>query len=165
MPVTTKERLIAAMEAYNAGDERRIDHARKVTAWAETIMASEGGDPDIVIAAGVLHDIGIHEAERRHGSAAGHYQEMEGPPVARDILRELGFAPEAIEEICDIIAHHHSPGKVTTANFKALYDADWMVNLGDEFDISDRTKLETIIERVFLTGTGKRLAREQYLQG
>lgn len=155
---------MAAMEAYNAGDERRIEHAKKVTARAERLMASEGGDPEIIIAAGVLHDIGIHEAERKHGSSAGHYQELEGPPVARRILEELGFAPDAISEICEIIGHHHSPGIITTVNFQVLSDADWLVNLNDEYDIRDRKKLATIIDRVFLTEAGRQTAREQYLQ-
>jgi HD superfamily phosphodiesterase len=163
VPLTAKEQLIAVMEAYFGEDARRIDHARKVTGWAEQIMAAEGGDPDVVIAAGVLHDIGILEAERKHGSTAGRYQELEGPPIARELLTTLGYAPGIVDEICDIIAHHHSPGVIATVNFKVLYDADWMVNLGDEYDIRDRAKLGAIIDRVFLTGTGKKLARERYL--
>jgi hypothetical protein len=152
------------MEAYFGTDARRVDHARKVTGWAERIMAGEGGDERIIIAAGVLHDIGIKEAERKYGSAAGNLQEREGPPVAREILTGLGVPAAVIDEICDIIAHHHSPGVLTTTNFKVLYDADWMVNLRDEYDIRDRGKLATIIDRVFLTGTGKALARQLYLQ-
>jgi len=163
VPLTTKERLLAAMEAYLGDDARRIDHAKKVTGYAERIMADEGGDPDIIIGAGVLHDIGIHEAERKYGSAAGHLQEREGPPVARGMLEGLGITPDAIDEICDIIAHHHSPGTLRTTNFKVLCDADWLVNLADEYDIRDRDKLGVIIGRVFLTETGRRLARERYL--
>ena len=45
-----------------------------------------------------------------------------------------------------------------------LYDADWLVNLRDDYDISDRKKLATIIDRVFLTESGKALARRVYLQ-
>ncbi len=113
--------------------------------------------------AAVLHDIGIHDAERKHDSTAGSYQEKEGPPIARQILTSLGFPLDQIGEICEIIAHHHSPGKITARNFGALYDADWLVNLRDEFDIQDRNKLSHIIERVFLTSSGKTLAREIYL--
>ncbi|MFQ5925757.1 MAG: phosphohydrolase, partial [Dehalococcoidia bacterium] len=69
-----------------------------------------------------------------------------------------------IVEICEIIAHHHSPGKIDTKNFKILYDADWLVNLRGEHDIQDRVKLAKVIERVFLTEGGKALAREIYLQ-
>jgi len=159
-----KVALIKAMESYFDGDTKRIDHARKVTEYAEKLLEGEGGDYFIVIGAAVLHDIGIHEAERKHGSASGKYQEIEGPPIAREILTELGFVYEQIEEICDIIAYHHSIGPMrSNGNFRILYDADWLVNLGDEYNIQDTEKLNTIIEKVFLTKSGKSLAKKVYL--
>ncbi|MDP3880423.1 MAG: HD domain-containing protein [Dehalococcoidales bacterium] len=159
-----KEALIGAMEAYFQGDARRISHARQVTACAEELLEKDGGDYPVVIGAAVLHDIGIHAAEEKYGSTAGHYQEREGPPIARRILNGLGFAQEQTDEICQIIAHHHSPGKIDSRNFKILYDADWLVNLKDEYDIQDRRKLSGIINRVFLTESGRMLARNIYLQ-
>lgn len=151
------------MTDYFSDDVRRIGHALKVTAHAEALMLTEGGDYRVVIAAAVLHDIGIHAAEAKHGSSGGKFQEIEGPPIAREILMRLGFAAEATAEICDIIGHHHSPGKIDTLNFKILYDADWLVNLADEYDIKDRAKLEKIVARVFLTAAGRSRAAEIYL--
>jgi HD superfamily phosphodiesterase len=161
---TSREALLQAMEAYFGKDTKRINHARRVTAYAEKLMNLEGGDYPVVIGAAVLHDIGIHEAERKHGSTGGKFQEIEGPPIAREILLRLGYDEKTIEEICEIIAHHHSPGKINTVNFKVLYDADWLVNLGDEYDIRDKKKLATIIEAVFLTASGRSIARETYLK-
>ncbi len=158
-----KESLVKAMEAYFKNDVRRINHARRVTEYAEEILSREGGEYPVVIGAAVLHDIGIHQAQRKYGSTGGKYQEKEGPPIARRILTGLGFAQNQIEEICEIIAHHHSPGKINTRNFKILYDADWLVNLKDECDIRDKDKLSNIIEKIFLTPSGKALARELYL--
>lgn len=158
-----KAALLAAMEAYFDGDTRRINHARKVTEYAEQLWQKESGDYQIVVGAAVLHDIGIHQAEKKYGSSSGKYQEIEGPPIARNILTNLGFAPEQIEAICEIIAHHHSPGKITTTDFSVVYDADWLVNLKDEYDIRDQGKLNSIINNVFLTQSGKELAREIYL--
>lgn len=158
-----KEALIDAMVSYFNGDARRIDHARKVTEYAQKLLESERGDYSIVIGAAVLHDIGIHEAERKYGSTSGKYQEIEGPPIAAGMLKELGFNESQISEICDIIAHHHSPGKNNTTNFGILYDADWLVNLKDEYDIQDKERLTRIIEKVFITDSGKILAREIYL--
>ncbi len=159
----TKAMLIKAMEAYFEGDTKRINHARKVTEYAEELLKREEGDYPIVIGASVLHDIGIHQAEKKYGSTSGRYQENEGPPIARRILTRLGFEQNQIEEICEIIAHHHSPGKINTMNFKILYDADWLVNLKDEYAIQDNNKLSHIIDKVFLTQSGKTLAREIYL--
>ena len=159
----TKDALMKAMESYFAGDTKRINHAHRVTAYAEQLLKQEEGDYTIVIGASVLHDIGIHQAERKYGSTSGKYQEKEGPPIARHILAALGFKQSQIEEICDIIAHHHSPGKVNTQNFKILYDADWLVNLKDEYDVRDSNKLNIIINRVCLTESGRSLARVVYL--
>ena len=158
-----KEVLMRAMEAYFKEDAKRIKHAHRVTEYAEELLKREGGDYLIVIGASVLHDIGIHQADKKYGSTIGRYQEEEGPPIARGILTGLGFEQSQIEEICQIIAHHHSPGAITTKNFAILYDADWLVNLKDEYGIRDRVKLNNIIERVFLTQSGKTLAREIYL--
>jgi HD superfamily phosphodiesterase len=158
-----KEALLSAMEAYFGDDSRRINHARRVTEYAEQIMAQEGGDYVVVIGAAVLHDIGIPQAEKKYGSAGGKYQEIEGPPIARELLSSLKFDPAHIDEICEIIAHHHSPGKINTANFKVLYDADWLVNLKNDLDIQDRDKLTGVIDRVFLTEAGRSLARKTYL--
>ncbi len=158
-----KEALVAEMEAYFGEDTRRIEHAHRVTSYADELLRREGGDYAVVIAAAVLHDIGIPEAERKFGSAAGHHQEREGPPVARQILDRLEAAPALIEEVCEIIAHHHTPGKVRTHNFGILHDADWLVNLGDEYDIEDPTKLRSVIDRVFLTRSGRELAAETFL--
>jgi HD superfamily phosphodiesterase len=162
---TTKAALMKAMEAYFDGDARRINHALRVTEYAEELLKPEGGDYSVVIGAAVLHDIGIHQAQKKYGSTAGKYQEKEGPPIARRILTGLGFEQNQIEEICEIIAHHHSPGKVNSKNFAIVYDADWLVNLKDEYDIRDRSKLGRVIEKVFLTPGGKAMAREVYLQG
>jgi HD superfamily phosphodiesterase len=161
----TKDALVGAMREYFGNDARRIQHALGVTAFVERIMVREGGDYPVVVAAGVLHDIGIHEAERKYGSTAGKFQEIEGPPIARKILARLGFEASQTQEVCDIIAHHHSPGKIDTLNFKVLYDADWLVNLRDEYDVRDRRKLAAIIDNVFLTATGRALAREIFLEG
>ena len=159
----TKEALIGAMESYFGDDAKRINHAHRVTGYAEQLLEPESGDYQIVIGAAVLHDIGIHQAEKKWGSSGGKFQEIEGPPIAREILTGLKFGQAQIDEICEIIANHHSPAKINTRNFKILYDSDWLVNLRDEYDIQDRKKLVNIIERVFLTESGRALARKTYL--
>ena len=160
---TSKIDLIRTMEDYFNGDMKRVDHAYRVMKNAERLLETEDGDYTIVVAAALFHDIGIHEAKRKHESTSGKYQEIEGPPIARKILTELGYEQSQIDEICEIIAHHHTPGKVLTNNFNILYDADWLVNLGGEFDVEDRDKISSIIERVFLTESGRSIAQELYL--
>lgn len=102
-----RDKLIREMKNVFGSDKKRINHALTVLDYAEQIQVAEGGDPLIVKAAAILHDIGIAEAERKYGSSAGNYQEIEGPPIARKILKNYGLANEIIEHICKIIANHH----------------------------------------------------------
>jgi len=43
--------LMTKMEAYFSGDMKRINHAHRVTEYAEALMKQEGGDSSIVIGA------------------------------------------------------------------------------------------------------------------
>lgn len=151
------------MEGYFGADAKRIGHALRVAAYAEEILSHEPGDRELVLATALLHDIGIREAERKYGSSAGDLQEREGPPVARGILEGLGYGEPFVREVCAIIASHHSPGEVDSDNFRILWDADWLVNLGDEADCSDPERLAGMIGKIFMTGTGKDIAGKVYL--
>ena len=135
-----KQALSHAMESYFGADEKRIQHAKKVEEYAVKMLADEPeADPNVVIAAALLHDIGIKKAEEIYGSANAEYQEAEGPAVARSILKDLDYAEEFINEVCDIIGHHHHPRPNETINFKVLYAADQLVN-AEESRISRKTK-------------------------
>ncbi len=162
--IPDKEQMFEEMQACFGDDRRRIKHAGSVTGYAEQLYEAEGGNYQVIVAAGIFHDIGVHEAERKHGSSAGHYQELEGPPIARAILEKLKMNKVLIDEVCDIVAHHHRPGIVDTLNFRILYDADMLVNLAEEVNTNDLGKLDRIIERVFLTIAGKQLAKKLYLE-
>jgi len=152
-----------AMKEYFGADQRRIDHALRVTGFAGEILAHEPGVREVVIAAALLHDIGIREAERKHGSSAGNLQELEGPPVAREILSSLGYDEVLIGEVCSIIASHHSPGEVETDNFRIIWDADWLVNIPDEVGLDDEKRVREIIGKVFQTKTGRCIAERLFL--
>jgi len=161
--VTMKTKLLKELETYFVDDTKRIYHAKKVMNYAEDLLKEEKGDWHIVIPTSILHDVGIKPAEQKYGSSAGHYQEKEGPRIARKILLKYGFKKKDIDQICEIIAHHHTPGKVNTNNFKILYDADWLVNLKDKASVKDKEKFKAIINKVFLTKTGKVIAQKMYL--
>jgi hypothetical protein len=163
--IALTEQLLAAVRKEFGDDEKRIAHAGQVLEHARTIYAVEGKDGDrdeaVVIAAALLHDIGIQEAERKHGSCAGVYQELEGPPIAKGILEEIGFDPERTEHICRIVAGHHTGrGGIDTPEFRILWDADWMVNFPEVFGKLTAEQRMSRIEKMFRTETGKRIAKE-----
>jgi HD superfamily phosphodiesterase/predicted RNA-binding Zn-ribbon protein involved in translation (DUF1610 family) len=161
--ISIKQQLLKELEEHFGNDKKRINHAKSVLHFAEELLKKEKADWHIVIPASILHDIGIKEGERKYGSSAGHYQEKEGPTLARGILLKIGLKKEDIDEICEIIAHHHTPGKVNTQNFKLLYDADWLVNLKEEVGIKGKARLRKMIDKIFLTKSGKELAEKVYL--
>ena len=160
-----KDRVALEMKRYFGQDFRRIGHAANVARYAEQMVKEEKGDPAVVLCAAYLHDIGIHEAERKYNSTAARYQHKEGPPIARDILTKLGARKALIDEVCDIVGHHHHPRDEETLNFKILYDSDLIVNLEEQQKKkkNKREKLLRIIGQKLFTDTGKRLAREALL--
>ncbi len=157
------DRLLEAMRATFGRDQKRIDHAEAVLANAQEIMASEGGDPKVVLAAAVLHDIGIQAAEAKHGSSAGRFQEMEGPPIAEAIMKDLGLDTETRDHVGKIIANHHSAKNIDTREFRIVWDSDWLVNIPEEFPNLGQEKMAKLIDKVFKTDTGRKLAQERFL--
>jgi HD superfamily phosphohydrolase YqeK len=161
-----KDRIAVEMKKYFRQDFKRIGHATRVARHAEAIAGREGGDMAVILAAAYLHDIGIPEAEKKHGSSAARYQEEEGPAVARQIMEDVGAADAMIDEVCDIIGHHHHPRENETLNFRVLYDADLIANLEDSAKnkAPDKAHMEKVISRQFFTEAGQKRAKEIFLQ-
>jgi len=159
-----KDRVACEMRRYFGSDLKRIRHAEHVAHFAGRILEREPADCAIVMAAAYLLDIGIREAEKRYRSSAARYQEELGPPVARAILEGLGADGRLIDEVCDIIGHHHHPRNEESLNFKGLYDADLIVNLDEDGPAGPHggERISRIIEEKFLTAAGKILAREHF---
>ena len=157
---TLCERLVLEMKATFASDRRRIDHALKVLQYAETILEAEDADALTVKAAAILHDIGIPQAERKHGSSAGRFQEIEGPPIARAILEKFGLDEKTIDHVCRIIGSHHSAKDIDTPEFRVIWDADWLVNIPGEHAQASPEELGRLIARVFKTNKGRMLAEK-----
>ena len=154
------ETVRGEMERFFGVDARRIAHALEVAGHALRIQMAEGGDRDIVAMASLLHDIGIKPAEERFGSNAGHLQERLGPPIAGEILEKLGVGKEKIAAVKELIAHHHTPGRITTMEFACLWDADFIVNLGEVAAGMGEEKIRELIDTKLLTEEGKRIALE-----
>lgn len=157
--------LISAAIAYDEGDARRIQHFMKVYAFAKAIAEGENVDSrtmEIIEAAAVLHDIGIHECERKYGSCSGKYQEKEGVPVAGKILAKLGADSVLVERVCFLIAHHHTCKGIDSLDWQILVEADFLVNIYEEG--LRREAVESIRRKVFITKTGLQMLDNMYLK-
>ncbi len=161
-----KDRVAVSMKRYFGTDFKRIGHAGKVARYAEQIGKKEKANLAVVLCAAYLHDIGIKNAEEKYNSSAAKYQEIEGPPVARELMDDLGAKKEIVEEVCEIIGHHHHPGEDESLNFKVLYDADMLTNMYEckAKNEIDEIQFQAKLDRLFLTESGNLLAKEVLMQ-
>ena len=158
------EKVRAAMEAYFGEDEPRIEHALQVAGYARELLAYIDADEAVTMAAAYLHDIGIPEAERKHGSCAGTYQEQEGPPVAREILDGLGAPEPLVSTVCALVGSHHTPAAIESPEFRILWDADALVNLTEVLPGKGPEEIRAILEKFMVTEPGFRRATGLFLK-
>lgn len=157
-------KLIQEMIRYYEGDPKRIHHFLKVYAFAKSIAISENIDKNlqfILETAAVLHDIGIKISEQKYQSASGHYQQIEGPPVAKEMLMQNGFDIELIERVCYLIAHHHTYTNIEGLDYQILVEADFLVNIYEE-EIGLK-EIKSILKNIFKTKTGTEYLNRMYL--
>ncbi|MEJ2470312.1 MAG: HD domain-containing protein [Desulfuromonadales bacterium] len=153
-----------AMERYFGADRRRIDHALQVSCYAEELLAYVDADPVVTLAAAYLHDIGIHEAERKHKSSAGNWQEIEGPPIARELLTTLGADGDLTERVVAIVAAHHTRDGVAAPEFRVIWDADALVNFAEVLPDKSEEQIESILQGHMVTEPGFRIARNIFIK-
>ncbi|MDR2471515.1 MAG: HD domain-containing protein [Treponema sp.] len=150
-----KEKAAAALVRFFGTDVKRTAHALKVAAWAETLGALEALDPpalETLVLAALFHDLGIKIAEDRYGSCTFRQQEELGPPAAAELLRELAAPEAAVDRVCFLVAHHHSPDASEDRDFRILIEADFLVNLEEEN--LPRQQVREIGSRHFRTAAG-----------
>ena len=149
---------------YNENDALRIHHLIRVHTFARIIGKSDGFDESnqkIAELAALLHDIGIHNAEKKYDSTDGKYQEIEGGPVARAIMRDAHIPEWIIDRVCYIVEHHHTLSAIDGQDFQAVVEADLLVNMYD--DHLDKETIRKIRDRIFKTRKGIQLVNEMYL--
>jgi len=147
--------LINKMIEYYKGDRKRINHFLKVFSYAKAIGESETDDEQLLYileTAAVTHDIGIKISEEKYNSSSGHYQQQEGPSIARKMLSELNYDNETIERVCYLIAHHHTYNNISGLDYQILVEADFLVNIDEENMSTDAVK--NIKKNIFKTKSG-----------
>ncbi|MGD9930269.1 MAG: HD domain-containing protein [Mangrovibacterium sp.] len=159
-------KTLMRMVEFFSTDVRRINHALKVYSFARLIANEEnitGAELKIIELSAILHDIGIPAAEQKYQSSAGKYQEIEGPPIAREMLMHLGASPETIYRVCYLIGNHHSYTKIDGIDFQILVEADFLVNIFE--DGISKKSASAIRDTYFKTKTGTQLLEQMYLAG
>ncbi|NBJ17026.1 MAG: HD domain-containing protein [Dehalobacter sp. 4CP] len=155
--MSTVGQVISAMIDYYEGDVRRINHFLKVYGLAKSVGEMEGLDKrmqEILEIAAVTHDIGIKNSEQKYNSAAGNYQQIEGPPEAQKLLENMSFDSSLIDRVCWLIAHHHTYNNINEIDYQILIEADFLVNAFE--DHLSEAAIKNFSKKIFKTETGKK---------
>ncbi len=148
--------VAVAMMEKNCGDRKRIEHSMKVFSYAQTLGRLEGLTPEqqqVLELTALLHDIGIHISEKKYGSSASQYQELEGPAVAEEILRNLSVPENIVKRISFVISRHHTYSAVDGPDFQLLVESDFLVN-----SVEDKMSEKQIVgfyQNIFKSESGK----------
>jgi len=160
-------------------------HTRIACSFARRLLEAEGGDEAVVLPAIMLHDIGWKSVpEELHLKAFGprgndlainRIHEVEGARKAREILQQVGYDPELIDEICEIILGHDSRERALSLNDAIVKDSDklWRFSADALRVDPKRFKVSPVvhahwlgrqIDRWFITETARKIAGEEQRQ-
>jgi hypothetical protein len=156
--------ILESAITYNGNDVKRINHLLKVFLFAHHIGIMEKCDikiQEIIDISAILHDIGIHEAERKHNSNSGNWQEIEGPPIANELLKKFNLDDNIKDRILFLIRHHHQYNVIDGIDFQILVEADFLVNIFE--DGMSEHSIKNIKENIFKTKSGTNLLEKLYL--
>jgi HD superfamily phosphodiesterase len=154
--------MLAMME-YEKGCPERIQHFLKVHILAKTIGLIEeinANDQYILEAAALVHDIGIRPSIVKYHSSKGSYQEELGPPLAKEMLLNLGYDNEVAQRVAYLVSRHHTYTNIDGIDYQILVEADFLVNMLEE-EMSFESK-KKVFDNIFQTASGKRLCRTMY---
>jgi CRISPR/Cas system-associated endonuclease Cas3-HD len=155
--------LLQKMICLYEGDPRRIQHFLKVYNFASLLGHMEHLPEQtqyLLETAAIVHDIGIKASEAKYGSSAGKYQELEGPDISREMLREAGLAETVIERVAYLVGHHHTYNIPREIDYQLLVEADFLVNAYE--DTLSLPAIKALGERIFRSASGKQLLQTIY---
>ncbi|MBI5443077.1 MAG: HD domain-containing protein [Deltaproteobacteria bacterium] len=175
------EQIFALARPWLQTRENEV-HTEICYAFAERLLSEEGGQPDIVVPAVLLHDIGwIRVPEHLQITAFGpkmtnpglrDLHEQQGAEMAKDILAAVGYPDGKAEIVGLIVSRHDSRPDAESLEEAIVKDADKLSRYSREFLAIDSrrfgispaenlSRLEGRIETWFLTPTARRLARAE----
>ena len=97
----------------------RTDHVLRVWEKSSILCERLGGDPEIMVAAAMLHDLGRHLGLEIHGEKSAE--------LAKPMLEKHGFPREKMGKVLEAIAQHDytfPPENRRLLEAKILYDVD-----------------------------------------
>ena len=155
--------ILKKMIDFSEGNLHDIDHLVRVWSYARTIGALEGLDDSaqfVLEVAAIVHDIACPLCREKYGNTNGKLQEKEGAPLARAFLADAGMAPEDVERVAFLVAHHHTLTGIEGDDWQILVEADYIANAEENGDSPE--KVRHFRDRVGRTDAGRALMTSMF---
>lgn len=167
-----KDRVAIEVKNYFEKDYKSIGLAVQRAEFAEKIVRKAKDDDKentinfaIILCSAYLYDIGIKPTQEKHHSLESVYKDKDGYLIVRKILEKLGTKKELIDEVCNIISCYQNYKENKTLNFQCFYDAQkitYMLECKGKNQL-EPYKLKVKLDKIFLTSSGKKLAKKVLL--
>jgi len=131
-------------------------HTKGVVKAMELILKKEKGDPDILIPAAMLHDVGWAKVPKKYQCTTDKKKQLQGmklhikyaPEIISSILQPLNYKTSEVNEIIEIIKSHKfcKPRKLSK---KLLIDADQLSDVFKEQFNSDIKTYDSTSKKLY----------------
>lgn len=173
-----KYKLIEELKNHFGTDKLNLEQNLKVTECAaeliklfKTKYPNENLSEQVIIYSAILHDLGLKQDKTNSENNSIILKKLKSSASAKDLISSLNIESlnidfQTMEEIAQIVIHHHKAGKVSSNNFKILYDAEWIIKLEDNYQLNKLSEKEkdTLIEEKLISDLAKNLARKRFLK-
>jgi len=126
MDAKLKAAIGQQIQSFVTSPSHDFTHLERVLAFAGQLRTIYGGDPKVITAAVMLHDLARAECEKEGAESA-----LRSAELARDVLAKIGFPPEKRELVCETISEHDQSDVFPhSLEGKILKDADFLAGVG-----------------------------------
>ena len=147
-------RLIREVKDHFQTEQARIADSLTVFQYARELLAKEGGDPRIILAAALLLEIGLHKPAA-DVAATPPRGRADGLAKVKQIARDIGMDEDTVECVGHLIDGYRSGQQLDTIEFKIVSDAHALAELSAKAANADPDELHQTLDASFHTATGK----------
>jgi hypothetical protein len=153
------------MIAYEEGAPRRVGHFLEVWGYAQTIGKLEELPEEtqfVLEAAAIVHGVYKKPNLEKYGYSVGKCQEWKGSSVVREMLDELGFAPEVADSVIYLVEQYQTNNNASRLEDQILLEANILSKIHK--DEVPHSAIQAAYEEIFKTDTGKRFCKLLYMK-
>lgn len=171
-----KYKLVEELKNHFGTDELNLKQNLKVTECAaelikifKTKYPNKNLSEQVIIYSAVLHDLGLKQDKTNSENNSIILKKLKSSASVKELISSLNIESlninfKTMEEIAQIVIHHHKAGKVSSNNFKILYDAEWIIKLEENYSLNTLSQKEKnkLIEEKLISEIAKSLARKKF---